>query len=116
LIYIDRATEENGCLEVVPGWHKQGLLPIEKIKVGQNVDHYVSTKVLDPSLAIKVPGSAGTMILFSCFTPHSSAPNLSSSPRRAMILTYNPARAGSGYEATAGTHLKHIQGWLSERK
>ena len=48
LIYIDRATEENGCLEVVPGWHKKGLLPIEKIKVGQSVDDYVSPKVWIP--------------------------------------------------------------------
>lgn len=116
LIYIDRATEENGCLEVVPGWHKKGLLPVEKLKVGQSVDDYVSPKVLDPSLAIKVPGSAGTMILFSCFTPHSSGPNLSNSFRRAMILTYNPARDSSGYEATSGAHLKKIQAWLSERK
>jgi ectoine hydroxylase-related dioxygenase (phytanoyl-CoA dioxygenase family) len=113
LIYIDKATEENGCLEVVPGWHTRGLLPIEKVKVGQNVDHYVSTQVLDPSLAIKVPGEPGTMILFSCFTPHASAPNRSRYPRRVVILTYNPARDGSGYEATAGMHLKHIQTWLS---
>lgn len=116
LIYLDRATEENGCLEVVPGWHKKGLLPIERIKVGQSIDDYVSPKVLDPSLAIKVPASAGTMILFTCYTPHSSAPNLSAYPRRAMILTYNPARDGSGYEATSGAHLKKIQAWLSERK
>src|SRR5262249_6369901 len=26
LIYIDEATEANGCLEVVPGRHKEGLL------------------------------------------------------------------------------------------
>jgi ectoine hydroxylase-related dioxygenase (phytanoyl-CoA dioxygenase family) len=115
LIYIDQATEENGCLEVVPGWHNKGLLPIEKIQVGQNVDHYVSTKVLDPSLAVKAPGSAGTMLLFSCFTPHSSGPNLSSHRRRAIILTYNPARDGSGYEATSGAHLKQIQTWLNQQ-
>ncbi len=97
LIYIDKATEENGCLEVVPGWHNQGLLPIEKVKVGQNTDHYVSTEILDPSLAVKVPGGAGTMILLSCFTPHASAPNRSQYPRRAIILTYKPARDGSCY-------------------
>ncbi len=115
LIYIDPATTENGCLEVVPGWHKRGLLPIEKVKVGNNTDHYISTQVLDPSLAIKAPGSAGTMILFTCLTPHTSAPNLSQHPRRAIILTYNPARHGSGYEATSGAHLKQIQAWLKSQ-
>lgn len=112
MIYIDQATKENGCLEVVPGWHQKGLLPIEKVKVGQSVDHYVSTKTLDPSLARAVPGRAGTMILFSCFTPHASAPNRSSYPRRAILFTYNPAKDGSGYEATSGAHLERIRAWL----
>jgi ectoine hydroxylase-related dioxygenase (phytanoyl-CoA dioxygenase family) len=115
LIYIDKATEENGCLEVVPGWHKKGLLPIEKVKVGQNVDHYISAETLDPSLAIKVPGEAGTMALFSCMTPHTSAANLSKYPRRVVILTYNPARDGSGYESTSGAHIQRIQAWLKEQ-
>lgn len=112
LIYIDEATEENGCLEVVPGWHKKGLLPIKKVNVGLNVDHYIAPESLDPSLAMKVPGGAGSMILFTCMTPHTSAPNHSKRPRRALILTYNPARDGSAYEETAAEHLKRIHLWL----
>jgi ectoine hydroxylase-related dioxygenase (phytanoyl-CoA dioxygenase family) len=102
LIYIDAATEANGCLEVVPGWHRKGILANGPVKVGLMTDSHVCTDSIDPSLVVKVPGPPGTMILFSCFTPHASAPNLSDRPRRAIVLTYNPASAGDSYEERYG--------------
>jgi ectoine hydroxylase-related dioxygenase (phytanoyl-CoA dioxygenase family) len=102
LIYIDEATEENGCLEVALGWHKKGLLPKTGLRINQGMDHHVPGDVLDPSLLVKVTGPPGTLILFSCLTPHSSAPNLSNAPRRAIILTYGPASAGDSYQERYG--------------
>ncbi len=102
MIYIDEATVENGCLEVVPGWHKKGLLPRSEMNVGMVTDHHVPSDVLNPSLAVKVPGPPGTLILFTCMTPHRSAPNVSDQPRRVLILTYNPASDGDFYEQRYG--------------
>jgi ectoine hydroxylase-related dioxygenase (phytanoyl-CoA dioxygenase family) len=102
MIYIDEATEANGCLEVVAGWHEKGILPNGPVQVGVMTDGHVCTEPVDPALIVKVPGPPGTMILFSCFTPHASAPNLSDRPRRALVLTYHPASAGSSYEKRYG--------------
>lgn len=113
LIYLDAATEENGCLEVVAGRHKSGLLDRTELAVGAGKDHYVPAEVIDPALAIKVPGPPGTVILFSCLTPHSSAPNGSDQPRRALILTYNPARDGDFYAETSGANREKARAWLA---
>jgi hypothetical protein len=113
LIYLDAATEENGCLEVVPGWHTRGLLPRTEMNVGSATDHYVPPEVIDPSLAVRVAGPPGTLILFSCLTPHRSAPNPSDTPRRAIILTYNPAADGAFYEETSGANRDRANTWLA---
>jgi ectoine hydroxylase-related dioxygenase (phytanoyl-CoA dioxygenase family) len=97
MIYIDEATEANGCLEVARGWHTKGLLPDHAVQVGLTTDSHCLAEPIDPSQVVKVPGPPGTMILFSAFTPHASAPNLSDRPRRAIILTYNPASDGDVY-------------------
>jgi phytanoyl-CoA hydroxylase len=113
LIYIDAATEENGCLEVVAGRHRSGLLDRTEIAVGAGKDHYVPADVVNPAQAIKVPGPAGTVILFSCLTPHSSSPNRSDRSRRALILTYNPARDSDFYEETSGANGVKARTWLA---
>jgi ectoine hydroxylase-related dioxygenase (phytanoyl-CoA dioxygenase family) len=112
LIYLDAATVENGCLEVVPGRHRQGLFERTQVNVGPAIDHYIPEAVLDPALSVPVPGPPGTVVLFSCFTPHRSGPNRSAAPRRALILTYNPAADGDGYEATSGAARDRARAWL----
>lgn len=118
LIYIDDATEENGCLEVVPAWHHKGLLA-DPSKPGKE-QHYIDPKVLDPKLAVKVPGAPGTMILFSCMTPHASQPNYSDDRRRAVIMTFNPASDGDVYYqkfgyADADSWNEHRQAIISTK-
>ena len=102
LIYIDEATTANGCLEVARGCHTRGLLPDHAVQVGEMTDSHCLSQPIDPEQIVKVPGPPGTMILFSAFTPHASAPNLSNRPRRAIILTYNPASDGDAYEERYG--------------
>jgi hypothetical protein len=102
LIYIDEATEANGCLEVARGWHKKGLLPDHAVQVGEMTDSHCLREPIDPSEIVKAPGPPGTMILFSAFTPHASAPNMSDRPRRAIVLTYNPASDGDVYAERYG--------------
>jgi hypothetical protein len=115
-IYLDEATEENGCLEVVPCWYKRGLLPKQDVSVALGADHSIPAETLDPAQSVRVTGPPGTMVLFSCLTPHTSRPNLSQHPRRAVILTYNPAADGSFYEATSGANRARSLAWLKEQR
>lgn len=113
MIYLDAADEENGCLEVVPGAHKRGLIERGEMRISERItDHHIPADTLDPARAVKASGPAGTLILFSCLTPHASAPNRSDRPRRAFLLTYNPARDGDAYEETCGAARDRATAWL----
>jgi ectoine hydroxylase-related dioxygenase (phytanoyl-CoA dioxygenase family) len=87
-----------------------------QVDVGAAVDHYIPEAVLDPALSVPVPGPPGTVVLFSCFTPHRSGPNRSETPRRALILTYNPAADGDGYEPTSGAARDRARVWLETQQ
>jgi len=75
-------TEENGCLVIVPGSHRGGL-----------VDHAVAAA--NPALrevvadgAIPVPLAAGEAVAFHGLTLHGSGPNRSSEARVGMHARY----------------------------
>jgi hypothetical protein len=83
MVSIDPATLENGCLEVAPGRHCEGLLGEE-------------WKPLDETgLDLQaVPTNPGDVIFFDSFAPHASKPNFTDRPRRVLYLTYNPLSDG----------------------
>ena len=83
LVTIDPATIENGCLEMVPGRHREGL-------IGQEWDPLDETG-LD---LVPVPTQPGDVIFFDSFAPHASKPNLTARKRRILYLTYNLASTG----------------------
>jgi ectoine hydroxylase-related dioxygenase (phytanoyl-CoA dioxygenase family) len=83
MVTLDAATLENGCLEVVAGRHREGLIgeqwqPLEE-------------QALDLQA---LPTGPGDVIFFDSFVPHASKPNLTDSPRRILYITYNLAREG----------------------
>jgi ectoine hydroxylase-related dioxygenase (phytanoyl-CoA dioxygenase family) len=83
MVSIDPAMLENGCLEVVPGRHREGLL-------GQEWNPLDETGLpLQP-----VPTDPGDVIFFDSFAPHASKPNFTDKPRRILYLTYNLASDG----------------------
>lgn len=87
LIYLDDADVDNGCLLMLPGGHKFGIL-------NHNQDGYFLGKMVEPvdeSRAVPVEGKAGTAIFMHCMTPHASVTNRSSRPRRTLILSYRAA-------------------------
>ena len=112
MIYLDAADAENGCLEVVPGAHKRGLLERGEMRISARItDHHIEAETLDPATAVPVSGPPGTLILFSGFAPHASAPNLSDRSRRAILFTYYPARDGDAYEETSGAARERANAW-----
>jgi ectoine hydroxylase-related dioxygenase (phytanoyl-CoA dioxygenase family) len=85
-VYIDDSTIENGCIRVVPGSHKLGLL--NHFKDGQftGVLQVDTTAFDEQQMAVPVP--AGGMVIWHSLTLHSSQPNRSPRPRRAMVFEY----------------------------
>lgn len=91
LIYLDDATENNGCLQVLPRQH-HGYLDHTApgaIFAGRIIDRSVTEVEPRP-----LPGPAGSAIFLHGLTPHASLPNESNSDRRTLIFAY---RAGDAY-------------------
>jgi ectoine hydroxylase len=90
MLAFDDATEDNGCFRVIRGSHTRGCLP------GSNDDTQLAGFFTDPgcfdeSLQVPMIVPAGSLIFFSPHIIHGSFPNHSDQPRRAMVLTYQPA-------------------------
>jgi ectoine hydroxylase-related dioxygenase (phytanoyl-CoA dioxygenase family) len=87
LVTLDRATLENGCLELVAGKHRNGLIgeewtPLSWDELG-----------LQP-----VETAPGDVVFFDSFVPHASKPNQTNAQRRILYLTYNRAEHGDHRE------------------
>lgn len=81
ILHFDDAPLEKGCLRVVPGSHKNGILP----HIGQGSWH------LDPEEypvagATPLPAKAGDALFFSYLTIHGSGINESNEARTTMLI------------------------------
>ena len=92
-VHLDDASEENGCLQVVPGFHRQGM--VEYIDDGK--DHTITDSEVRSVEPVKAIMNAGDVLIFHCLTPHASEPNRSDYGRRAIIFSYNPESDGDNY-------------------
>ncbi|MCU1275513.1 MAG: Mitomycin antibiotic biosynthesis protein [Bryobacterales bacterium] len=102
LFYLDDADRANGCLQVIPGVHRNGIL-------NHSRDGFFRgqvTETVDASKAIALEGGAGTAIFLHGMTPHASAPNTSAHARRTLILGY---RAADAYPIYAGETTVHAE-------
>jgi phytanoyl-CoA hydroxylase len=110
LIYLDDASFANGCLQVLPGRHKNPLLCHTR-------DGYFAGKITEPideSRALPLEGKAGTAIFMHCLTQHSSLANTSNQPRRTLILGYRTADSCPIYTGDATVqneaHVRQVRG------
>jgi phytanoyl-CoA hydroxylase len=85
-VALTDATEENGCPWVVPGLHRLGTLAHEYSDIG-----FVCLR--DPDGAVPVPAAAGSIVVFSSLTPHSTGPNRTDEVRKAYIVQFAPTGA-----------------------
>jgi 2-aminoethylphosphonate dioxygenase len=91
LVSLDATTHENGCLELAAGQHRRGLIG----RPWQPLDG----EELRALEFVALPTGPGDLCLFDSYVPHRSAPTQSGTPRRVLLLTYNPASEGDHYEA-----------------
>ncbi|MHC3439529.1 phytanoyl-CoA dioxygenase family protein [Natrialbaceae archaeon A-gly3] len=90
-IALDEATRENGCMNVVPGGHKAGILGHEAVEY--DTDIVIAEKDYDEDDAVAVPMDAGSALFTHCLTPHYTAPNTTDDWRRALIMAYMRSRS-----------------------
>jgi phytanoyl-CoA hydroxylase len=89
MIFLDDATLENGCLEVVPGSHREGL------RARRTVDGFGSLEMdplqYDQSRLLPLEVPAGSVVFFGPLLVHRSRLNQSDVDRRALLYSYQPS-------------------------
>jgi ectoine hydroxylase-related dioxygenase (phytanoyl-CoA dioxygenase family) len=86
MVAVDAATSGNGCLEMVAGAHRRGLLgdvwkPLDEERISELT-------------FVPLPCQPGDVVLFDGLAPHRSGENRSETSRRALYLTWSPASEG----------------------
>ena len=86
LVGIDRATLENGCLEMSDAPRFAGLIGEEWTPL--------TPEQMAAFALIPIPTEPGDVLFFDSYAPHGSKPNLTATQRRILYLTYNRTDAG----------------------
>ena len=87
---FDDASEENGCLRVIDKSHLRGCLPGTS-DGSQLGGFFTDPTCFDEKDQVLMEAPAGSLVFFDPHSIHGSEPNLSGNPRRAMVMTYQPA-------------------------
>jgi hypothetical protein len=88
-IALDGAIPENGCLQILPGSHREET---EHRNVSGTI---IQEAVIDSSRLVVVTAKAGELVLFDGLTVHGSGPNTTDAPRRvANLVAITPCPDG----------------------
>jgi ectoine hydroxylase len=114
MIAVDRATQENGCLQVLAGSHHLGR--IDHLKVGDQTgaDMERVNVALERFRLVHCELEPGSAIFFHCNLLHCSAQNRSSLPRWALICCYNAAR-NNPYKESRHPRYSYLEKWSDSR-
>jgi hypothetical protein len=88
MVFLDEATLENGCLEVVPGSHREGLQARRAMEGFGSLE--MDPAKYDESRLTPLEVPAGSVAFFGPFLVHRSRPNRSGADRRALLYSYQP--------------------------
>jgi hypothetical protein len=108
-VALDDHTVENGCLKIVPGSHKLGLLPHEDI-VNTNHSHkrrvpyLVMKKICNDHDIMNVEMSRGDVLFFVHRMLHASASNASAQERRSLVI-----QGRRPFQRSEGVYTKEIE-------
>ncbi|MBM83340.1 MAG: phytanoyl-CoA dioxygenase family protein [Planctomycetaceae bacterium] len=110
MVAVDRATQENGCLQVLAGSHSMGR--VEHTQVGEQtgadperVEVAVNTFRRD-----YVELDPGDAVFFHCNLMHRSDQNSSEDPRWAFICCYN-AKSNDPYKESHHPRYSFLDVW-----
>jgi ectoine hydroxylase len=90
MLFLDDATQENGCLQVAPASHRDGERPKRTDANGLDLLQMDQSQFdLTSLLPLEVP--AGSVVYFGAYLVHCSSPNRSGKDRRALLYSYQPS-------------------------
>lgn len=92
-IALDTCYSESGPIRVWPGSH---TVYLEHRKIDNGLE--VVPGAIDPTAAVEILATAGSVMLFHSLLVHNSQSNMSGSPRRLMIYSHYPAAANMGHD------------------
>ncbi|SEP24015.1 Ectoine hydroxylase-related dioxygenase, phytanoyl-CoA dioxygenase (PhyH) family [Halogranum amylolyticum] len=90
-IALDEATTDNGCMQVVPGGHTDGLLRHETLEY--DTDITLTGREYGSDDTVALPMTPGSVLFQHCLLPHYTAENTTDDWRRAFILSYMRSRS-----------------------
>jgi ectoine hydroxylase-related dioxygenase (phytanoyl-CoA dioxygenase family) len=104
MVAIDDMTEKNGCLRVWKGsWNEDNHVTLMEPEEGGDPDaggragaihpNFIQDEKFEP-----ITCKGGDIVAFNGWVPHRSSANSSLFSRRAVFLTYNPAREGNYHD------------------
>jgi hypothetical protein len=92
LIAVDRATKENGCLQVLKGSHLMGRIEHGKTGDQTGADMEIVNAAIERLPLEFIEAEPGDALFFHCNLLHRSDQNTSPNPRWSLICCYNAAR------------------------
>ena len=87
-VALQEANTENGCLRVMPGWHRRGPFTHFQLRDWQICDDQMDG--LQPE-RVAVPLEPGGCLFFDSFLPHGTPTNHTRQGREAVQFHYMPA-------------------------
>lgn len=115
-VALDDSTEENGCLRVIRGSHREGHLmkhrnnPDPSLVLHEELDD----DGFDESQAVNIELARGQVSLHDVFIAHGSAPNRSDKPRRGMTMRFMPTTSLYDRDVAADMHRNRGRNDLSQ--
>lgn len=98
-IALDPAGIENGCMRVMPGWHRRGKFRHFQIRDLQICDSEMEGLQAE---RVAVPLEPGGCLIFDSYLPHGTPSNFTASRRRALQFHYHAIGA---QKITAGERV-----------
>lgn len=113
-IPVDRATRENGCMQVIKGSHHMGRIEHGKVGEQTGADMERVNAALERMDLVYCEMDPGDALFFHCNLLHRSDQNRSPNPRWALICCYNAAR-NDPYKESGHPRYHPLEVWPDER-
>ncbi len=115
-IALDNATTENGCLWIIPGSHKPGILWDQEWHGDRRFDCALESRGFpysdEDAIPVEVP--VGSVVFFNGYTLHRSLPNTAKSGyRRALVNHYMSAQSLRPGKARAKANGSAWPNWIT---
>lgn len=114
MLALDRATRQNGCLQVIRGSHRLGRIDHGKVGDQTGTDLERVQAALDRLELVHCELAPGSAIFFHCNLLHRSDQNKSDDPRWAFIACYNAAR-NDPYKDSRHPRYTPLEKWDDSR-